>query len=156
MKLHNKIVTCLLLPLVVLFLAKPVIAEPLEIVNPVDLTVYEQVEYFTNIYGGDTSINNKIMYCESRGNHGAVSDGGRSNGIMQFQKPTFDWMEKEFYGEYQEHLNYKSSLDQIKLFTWAMSKGYGRNWTAYRAIMNGGKYSFYSNQLKKYFTVTCR
>jgi hypothetical protein len=155
MKFKN-IIVCVAIIISLLGSPTNVIAEPLEIINPIDLTVQEQVAYFTNIYGGDTSINNKVMYCESKGNHDTVSDGGRSNGILQFQKPTWNWMEDEFFEEYGEHLDYTSSFDQIKLFTWAMNKGYGRNWTAYRAIMNGGTYSFYSNQLHRHFTVTCK
>ena len=55
-----------------------------------------------------------------------------------------------------EELDFNSSHDQIKLLSWSIANGYGRNWTAWRAIQNGGTYSFYSNQLKKHFKVTCK
>lgn len=151
MKLYNKILTCLILPLVVLF-TKPVIAEPIEIVKPINLTIEQQIDYFSDLYGTDSNLIKKVMECESNGDHSNISDGGRSKGIFQFQKPTFLWMEKEF----GEDLNYESQFDQIKLATWAIANGYGSNWTAWRAIQNGGTYSFYSNQLHRSFKVTCK
>jgi len=120
--------------------------------TPTELSLEEQVVYFSKLYGGDANIISKVMECESGGNQSAVGDEGRSRGVMQFQKPTFDSLS----GKIGENLDINSSYDQIKLATWAISNGHGRSWTAYRAIMNGGVYSFYSNQLKRSFTVYCR
>jgi hypothetical protein len=52
-------------------------------------------------------------------------------------------------------LDYNSAHDQAKLGMWAISQGYGNEWTAYVAIKNGGVYKFYSRQLKKNFVVKC-
>lgn len=117
-----------------------------------ELPLTMQVNHFAELYGVDGSVVNQVIKCESGGNQKAVGDGGLSKGIAQFQKSTFLRMEKKF----GEDLNYESSFDQAKLLTYAISQGWGQEWTAYRAIQNGGKYSFYSNQLKKHFTVYCR
>ena len=62
-------------------------------------------------------------------------------------------MEKDF----GEDLNYESQFDQIKLASWSLSQEkYAREWSIYRAIKNGGKYSFYSRQLKRNFTIYCK
>jgi len=115
-------------------------------------SIEKQVEYFTNLYGGDIAVNLKVIECESNGIVTTIGDSGRSYGLAQFQKPTFNWMAKEF----GEELDYKSPYDQIKLMTWAISKGYGSNWTTYVAIKHGGTYKFYSSQLKKHFIVKCK
>lgn len=148
MKLNKKIFASLLLPLLLLS-SQPVIAEPIKISE--DLPIEKQVELFTLVYGGDVELNKKVIKCESGWNVKANGDGGISLGIAQFQLESFNRMSKAF----GEKLDYYSSYDQLKLFVWAMNNGYAREWTAYRAIKNGGTYSFYSNQLKKHFTVKC-
>lgn len=149
MYLKKIIALCLILPLVAF--AKPKLTEELEI-NPLDLSPEQQVTYFSNLYGGDSRVALSVMKCESSGSHSAKGDGGRSNGIFQFQKSTFERMEKDF----GEDLNYTSRYDQIKLASWAIANPkYQNEWTAYRAIENGGKYSFYSSQMKKHYTVYC-
>lgn len=122
-------------------------------INPQDLSVTDQVIYFSNLYGGDSEIALKVMDCESGGNHSVVGDGGRSRGIFQFQKSTFERMERGL----GENLNYTSQFDQIKLASYALSHDeLAREWSTYRAIKNGGKYAFYSSQLKRHFVVYCR
>lgn len=139
----------LILPLVAF--AKPKSTDELQI-NPLDLPVQQQVIHFSNLYGGDSRITLSVMECESSGSHSAKGDNGRSNGIFQFQKSSFERMERDF----GEDLNYTSRYDQIKLASWALANPkYQREWTAYRAIANGGKYSFYSKQLNRHFTVYC-
>lgn len=122
-------------------------------INPLDLTPEQQVIYFSELYGGDYRIALKVMECESGGSHKTIGDGGLSNGIFQFQKSTFLRMEKEF----GEDLNYTSQFDQIKLASWALANPkYQNEWTAFVAIEKGGKYAFYSSQLKKHFVVFCK
>lgn len=115
-----------------------------------------QITHFSKIYGVDEKIVAKVVECESGGDHTANGDGGRSKGIAQFQKPTWDWMSKQYFDEYNEKLNYKSSFDNVKLLAYQISKGNGNNWTSYVAIKKGGTYSFYSKQLNKHFTVKCK
>lgn len=121
-----------------------------------DKSVKEQVEFFSEIYGADSKVVNKVIECESGGSHKAIGDGGRSKGIAQIQEPTWKDLEQKFNVKYEEDLNYTSKFDQLKLTTYSIANGEGNRWTAYRAIMNGGKYSFYSKQLKKHFTVYCK
>lgn len=122
-------------------------------INPQELPPEQQVVYFSDLYGGDYKIALKVMECESGGNHKTIGDGGRSNGIFQFQKSTFLRMEKEF----GEDLNYTSQFDQIKLASWALTQPEkAREWTTYVAIEKGGRYAFYSSQLKKHFVVYCK
>lgn len=115
-----------------------------------------QINHFAKLYGVDDRLVNKVIECESGGIHNVVGDGGRSKGIAQIQKPTWNWMVSMYNKEYKENLNYNSSFDQIKLTTYMISKGEGHNWTTYVAIKKGGTYSFYSSQLKKHFTVKCK
>lgn len=130
-----------------------VIADPLEIVNTVNLTVEQQVEYFSELYQADVILVKKVIDCESGWNNSASGDNSLSNGIFQFQKSTFYRMAKIL----GEELDYTSQYDQVKLGTYAMSKPeLAREWTAYVAIQNGGTYSFYSKQLQKHFTVVCK
>lgn len=149
MRLKKTILFCVVVSL--LAFSTKVIAEPVEIKTP-NLTIEQQITYFSELYGADTDIVEKVIQCESRGKVDAVGDNGRSIGIAQFQKPTFKMLSDKL----GEELDFNSSHDQIKLLSWSIANGYGKNWTAYRAIQNGGTYSFYSNQLKKHFKVTCR
>ena len=152
MSIKNIIVGLCLISSLLGFPSK-LIAEPLEIVNPVNLTLDEQISYFSKLYQVDVSLIRKVIECESGYNHKTSSDNGYSNGIMQFQKSTFLRMSKLF----GEELDYGSEFDQLKLGIWALSKPeLAREWTTYVAIKNGGKYSFYSNQLKKNFTIYCK
>ena len=121
-----------------------------------DKTIRQQIEYFSEIYGVDPNIVDKVIDCESGGDHKAIGDGGRSKGVAQIQGPTWKDLEQKFNVQYEEDLNYMSQFDQLKLTTWSIANGEGRRWTAYRAIMNGGTYSFYSKQLQKHFNVTCK
>lgn len=114
-------------------------------------SVTNQIDYFATLYGADSRIVKRVVDCESNGLHSAKGDGGRSVGIAQFQKATFLDLEYKM----GEDLNYSSSFDQLKLLTWSIANGHGNRWTAYRALKNGGVYSFHSTQLNRDFTVRC-
>lgn len=129
--------------------AKPLTTIELEIS---ERSIPEQINFFAEQYGVDSSLVKKIVQCESQGKETALGDGGRAYGLMQYHKASFE-RHAELFGE---ELDYYSSYDQIKLGTWAISEGHGREWTSYRAIKNGGTYSFYSKLLKKHFTVKCK
>lgn len=151
MKLKNIILG---LTLIISLLVSPTktIAEPVEIVNPVNLSLDEQIVYFSNLYQVDVSLVRKVIECESGFSNTVVGDSGLSRGIFQFQRSTFYRMAKIL----GEDLNYESQYDQLKLGIYAMSKPeLAREWTSYVAIQKGGTYSFYSRQLGKSFIVRC-
>lgn len=110
------------------------------------------VTYFAKENGVDHELLLKVMECESHGNPNTVGDGGRSRGIFQIQKPTWDRFTKGM----GETLDYTSSFDQAKVAAWAFANGHGNEWTTAVAIKKGGTYSFYSKQLKQHFTVRCK
>ena len=142
----------LVLPLVV-FAAKPATTSGLEIPEQ---SYAMQIDYFSALYGTDSSIVKKVVECESNFNPNASGDGHHSKGIAQFQKPTWDYLLGEYQKQYNEELDYKSSYDQIKLLAISIDEGYGNRWTSYRAIKNDGKYFFYSSQMKRHYIVTCK
>lgn len=119
---------------------------------PIEQRSYEQqIVYYAELNGLDTKVALAVARCESEFSNSAVGDSGRAKGIYQFHLETFNRHSK-LKGE---QLDYTSAHDQIKLATWSIANGYGNEWTTYRAIMNGGTYSFYSKLLKKHFTVHC-
>lgn len=115
--------------------------------------IQEKVNQFSNIYSIDSKLVSKVVECESKYDHEQEGDGGRAFGVMQYHEASFKRHAK-LMGE--PDLDYYSTYDQIKVGTWALANGHAREWTAYRAIMNGGVYSFYSKLLKKHFTVKCK
>ncbi len=116
------------------------------------MSAKEQVWYFSDLYSVDYKLIDKVIECESEYKNNVCGDSGKSCGIGQFQKTTFNDLSKKM----GEQLDYYSEHDQIKLLTWSIANGYGKNWTAYRTIKNGGVYSFYSKQLKQHFTTYCK
>ena len=116
-----------------------------------DQPIENIVTYFSIENGVDPELMLAVMRCESHGNPNVVGDGGRSRGIFQIQKPTWDRFTKEM----GETLDYTSSYDQARVATWAFANGKAKEWTTYVAIQKGGTYSFYSRQLKQHFTVKC-
>ena len=122
-------------------------------VLPLDKQPIENiVVHFSNENGVDPNLMLAVMRCESNGKQSTVGDGGRSRGIFQIQKPTWDRFTKGM----GETLDYQSPFDQARVATWAFANGHGDEWTTAVAIRKGGTYSFYSRQLKKHFTVNCK
>ena len=113
----------------------------------------DNITHFSELYGSNEDIVRAVIRCESHGLHSAKGDGGNANGIAQFWEGTFNRMSNKL----GEKLDYNSEYDQVKLLSFAMSKPeLAREWTSYRAIMNGGKYTFYSKVDKKIHTVYCK
>ena len=117
-----------------------------------DQPITQIVTVFAEQNGLDPKIALSVMQCESRGIQNNPGDGGKATGIYQYWEDTWERHSKEF----GEELDINSPYDQAKLATWAIADGKGREWTAYRALMNGGKYTFYSSKLKKTITVYCK
>jgi hypothetical protein len=71
-----------------------------------------------------------IILCESDGKHvGTWGDGGRSYGIAQFQRATFNDLRKEAG---RPDLRWKNRDDQLWLLDWALRHGYGDRWTCFK------------------------
>lgn len=117
-----------------------------------DLPVRDIVTHFAIENGVAPSLALRVMDCESGGIQDTTSDRGLSHGIFQIQKATWE----RFTREMGERLDYDSPMDQAKVATWAMAHGHANEWTTFVAISKGGRYSFYSRQLKKHFTVVCK
>lgn len=116
------------------------------------LTPVEYATKYSQYYGIDESVFKKVMWCESHNNPDASGDGHKAKNVFQFHKGTFDSYAKKL----GEPLDYNSYHDQTKLAAYMFSIGEANHWTAYRAIMNGGTYSFYSTLLERHYTVTCK
>jgi len=122
--------------------------------RPEDYTVKQALAKFTKEFGSDYQLVLSVVSCESHFNPKTIGDKGLALNIGQFHRDTFLSMSKEF----GEQLDYNSYYDQAKLISWAFSQGesYKRQWTTYVAIKNGGEYSFYSKQLKDWYTIKCK
>lgn len=115
-------------------------------------TTAEMVQYFADQDGYSNAILSKVGSCESGLDQNAVGDHGEAIGTFQFHQQTFDYLSQKM----GEELDINSQYDQIKLAAWALANGYGNEWTTYRAIQNGGSYTFYSQGENRYITVDCK
>lgn len=123
----------------------------------VPLTVEQMINTLAPKYGQDPKLISKISYCESK--HKVAShDGGRALNITGIHDTTFKGWLRLYEKEQGETLDKNSTYDQIKMMSWAFSKGesYRRQWTTYVAYKNGGTYSFYSKLLKGHYTAKCK
>ena len=76
-----------------------------------------------------------VIMCESSGRHeGIWGDRGRSYGITQLQKPTWDYLSVKagIQG------SWKDKQDQVRLLEWAIQNGHGDNWTCWRKLKKEG------------------
>jgi hypothetical protein len=72
----------------------------------------------------------KILTCESGYRHDGVwGDNGKSYGIAQFQKRTFNNF-KKLAG--RPELSWYSQKDQLWLLDWALRHNFGKYWTCYK------------------------
>ena len=160
--LKNKLLTILIITACILWLSFTTLHTKSEVIitpNPVivkeEPTIAELTEKIAPAFNQSPKLIEKIIYCESGGviqSH----DGGRGLNITGIHDTTFNGWLKEYEKEYHDTLNKDSSYDQIKMMSWAFSKGYANQWTTYVAYMNGGSYTFYSKLLGKTFTAICK
>lgn len=110
-------------------------------------------------YGANMNILNAVVRCESQ--FGKLPNGDFKNGeylavgIGQYHKETWNRHTK-----ISGLAGSRDSVeDQARQLAWTFAKGseeMKREWTTYRAIKNGGEYSFFSSVLNKQFTVKCK
>lgn len=87
----------------------------------------EMIRHYASEFGVNPEKALAVAKCESNFKEDVYGDHGLAYGIYQFHVETFDRMAREF----GEPLNYFSTEDQIKLATWAFSKGYQNHWTCW-------------------------
>jgi len=121
------------------------------------MTIPQIIEEVAPMFDQDPELISKIAYCESKFKN-VVHDGGHGRGVTGIHKKTFDLWLVRYKKETNETLDYNSSYGQLKMMSWAFSKGnsYRNQWSTYVAYKNGGTYSFYSKLLKDNFTVKCK
>ncbi len=126
------------------------IQEPLHWENPAPIEV---IQKYSLEYGIDPNLLYSVLWCESRLDPEIHSgDGGRSHGIAQIKTRTWASLE----GKLGEDLDEKSYHDAIRLTAFAFSIDEGKNWTPYRAIKNGGSYTFRNAHTGETQTVYCK
>ncbi len=82
-------------------------------------------------YALDVDTMVTIIDCESAGKYNAVGDGGKSYGIVQFQKATFNEMKRQAH---MPNLEYKNPIHQMRLMVWGFNHGYASRWTCFRKL----------------------
>lgn len=120
-------------------------------------TVVGIIDYVAPQFGQDPKLISKISYCESE--HIVTDhDGGRGKNVTGIHDDTFNGWLPLYEKERGETLNIDSTFDQLKMMSWAFSKGdaYRKQWTTYVAYLNGGEYTFYSRLLKGTYTAKCK
>jgi len=157
-----KLITISVLAIIALLLFPRYTKGDYEILNSLNIEVkplsVKEMAYLTAMqFGQDPTLISKIMMCES-GGRVASHDGGRGVNVTGIHDTTFKGWLPLYQKEVGETLDIKSNYDQLKMMSWAFSKGdtYRRQWTTYRAYKNGGTYTFYSTLMKRWYTVTCK
>lgn len=127
------------------------------VITPEEMSVEEMISSIVPRWNQDPKLISKISWCESQ-HKVKVHDGGYGLGVTGIHKKTFEKWLIEYEKENVETLDYGSTYDQLKMMTWAFSKGesYRDDWTTYVAYMKGGVYSFHSKLLNGDFTVYCK
>lgn len=152
--IKQKMLSLIVLPLSLLTMQplqpKAEIEKPLYWENPAPIEV---IQKYSDEYKIDANLLYSVLYCESRLDPQTKSgDSNRSHGIAQIKDGTWESLEKRLGHE----LDKKSYLDAIRLTAYAFSINEGRNWTPYRAIKNGGSYTFTNVHTGKEQTVYCK
>lgn len=120
------------------------------------MSVVEIIDYVAPQFNQDPKLISKISYCES-GHTKKNHDNNRGYNVTGIHDKTwYGWLPL-YEKERGETLDIDSTFDQLKMMSWAFSKGssYRNQWTTYVAYTNGGIYTFYSKLLKAWFTVKC-
>lgn len=134
---------------------KPKIEEKVDVNK---MSYVEMIDYVAPQFGQNPTLIKKVIYNES-GFKVQCHDSCRAKNITAIHDTTFKGWLPKYKKEIGETLNINSQYDQIKMLSWAFSKGesYRKKWTTYVSCKNpSGTYSFYSNLLEKNFTVICK
>lgn len=121
------------------------------------MTVPEMIDYIAPQYGQSPEVIKKITWCES-GHKILPHDGHKGTNITGIWDSTFKSWLPLYEKEIGETLNINSQFDQIKMMSFAFSKGdeYRYQWSTYHAYVNGGKAKIWSRYYNKYIIVYCK
>ncbi len=114
----------------------------------------EMVEYIAPQFNQSPKLINKISMCES-GHKILPHDNYRGVNITGIHDTTFNGWLPQYEKEVNGTLDIKSQFDQLKMMSWAFSKGYANQWTTYRAYKNGGTIVLRNSYTKELFTSQC-
>lgn len=117
-----------------------------------DMSAKDYVAIYATQNDVDPNLAISVMMCESRGKQESIGDGKRALGIFQYWNETWNRHSEKYFGSV---LDKHSIMDQAKVATAALSGGEAREWTSYRAIMNGGSYTFRYKLTGEMITVKC-
>lgn len=152
MKFKTIMVACVMISLLISS-AKVSIAE-----SPTYKTAKDYIVEYAELYDTDATVLLKVAECESelgKKNKGDYKNGEYlATGIFMYHKETWS-RHSNLFGE---KLDINSINDQAKLTAFIFSKypNLRNEWTTYRAIKNGGTYSFYSKLLERHFVIKCK
>ncbi len=128
----------------------PEIERPLYWENPAPIEV---IKKYSDEYKIDANLLYSVLICESSLNpQTSAGDSGHSKGIAQIKDTTWDSLETKLGLD----LDKGSYHDAIRLTAGAFSINEGNNWTPYRAIKNGGSYTFFNRHTQEWQTVYCK
>lgn len=133
--------------------------EPVEVqkVDVNKMSYQQMIDYIAPQFNQDPYYIKKIVWNES--NFKIQShDGGRARNITATHDNTFKGWLPEYEKERGETLDINSQYDQIKMMSFAFSKGYSSQWSTDVACKSpNGTYTFISRTLGgKQFTVKCK
>lgn len=111
------------------------------------------IKLYSEKYQVDKNVLIKMAECESNFKQNTYGDKNNAFGLYQFWNETWHRHSIKYFGH---ELDKNSVVDQIMLASAAISGGDGNEWTSYRAIKNGGSYTFYYKLEKRYVTVYCK
>lgn len=150
----NRIIATMASALVVAISASPLVLDAdIPPLPPKVLSVQETIVKYATVYRAPEKKLESLFRCESTFRQNVIGEEGEI-GVGQFKPDTFKRLAKLM----GEELNIHSYSDQIKLVSWLSVNHPNemRNWTTWRALQNGGTYTFTSRQTGKTYTVICR
>lgn len=118
------------------------------------MTVPEMIEYIAPQFGQPTKAI-KTIVCSESNFLVLPHDGGRAVNVTGIWDTTFDGWLPQYEKEMGETLNKKSTFDQLKMMSWAFSKGdsYRYQWSTYHAYVNGGQARIWSRYYNRHFNI---
>lgn len=120
------------------------------------------IKRYTAKFHSSTDTVYSVMMCEGGldGKSGDFRDGAyHSFRWFAYFTETWERYSQKYRDTFgvEDEFDINSLHDQVKLTSWiySLEEVNKEEWTTYRAIKNGGTYTFYSKFHKKWFTIFC-